>query len=74
MIDVPEGYLLSWSSRYQEAKMRVAMSSTRDAAIVPFKTKSVRFWPKYEVPELKVMSPGMVIYKQALDRIIKLLA
>ena len=44
------------------------MSSTRDAAIVPFKTKLVRFWPNHDVPELKVMSPGMVIYAKLVTK------
>lgn len=39
--------------------MQFAMSSTHAAAIVPLNTKSVRFWPHHDVPELNVMSPGV---------------
>lgn len=41
----------------------IPISSTRDSGMVPLATNAVRLAPKYEVPESKVMSPGIVIYR-----------
>jgi hypothetical protein len=55
----------SWPSKNHAASTRAAMSSTRPSGTVPFATYAVRFAPKYESPEEKVTSPGMVMSSPA---------
>jgi hypothetical protein len=47
--------------------MRVAISSRRHSGIVPLRTANVRFCPQYDAPELKTVSPGIVMSSPACE-------